>query len=140
MVTGWVVDTSMALSWGFPDEDSSLADGFWREVHAEIPLHVPALWWFECTNALVVAGRRGRLTEEEAGRLGNLLSALPLNTAASPTGDHFISLQRFAGKHGLSAYDAAYLDLADRLKLGLATLDNRLAKAAHADGITVYTG
>ncbi len=140
MVTGWVLDTSMALSWGLPDEHSSSADDFWREVHSEVPLYVPALWWYECANALVVAGRRGRLTEEETGRLGKLLSALPLHTAASPAGDEFMRIQRLAGKHVLSAYDAAYLDLADRLKLGLATLDKRLAKAAHTDGIPVYSG
>lgn len=139
MVMGWVVDTSMALSWGLPDEHSSSADEFWQEVHSEVPLHVPALWWYECANALVVAQRRGRLTEDETGRLGALLSDLPLNTAATPAGDDLIRIQRLAEKHGLSAYDAAYLDLADRLTIGLATLDKRLAKAAHSDGIPVYS-
>jgi len=139
MVTGWVVDTSMALAWGLPDEESSSADEFWREVHAEVPLHIPALWWYECANALATARRRGRLTEDEAVRLGSLLSALPVSTAANPAGDDVSRLQRRAVKHGLSAYDAAYLDLADRMKIGLATLDQRLAKAAHADGIRVYS-
>jgi predicted nucleic acid-binding protein len=69
-----------------------------------------------------------------------LLSALPVSTAANPAGDDVSRLQRRAVKHGLSAYDAAYLDLADRMKIGLATLDQRLAKAAHADGIRVYSG
>jgi predicted nucleic acid-binding protein len=137
---GWVVDTSMALAWGLPDEESPSADEFWREVIAEVSLHVPSLWWYECANALVVARRWDRLTAEEALHLGTLLAALPLNTAASPVGHDLSRLQRLAGKHGLSAYDAAYLDLADRLGVGLATLDGRLAEAAHAEDIRVYAG
>jgi len=139
VVMGWVVDTSIALAWGLPDEESPLADDFWDEVHAGVPLHVPALWWFECANALVVAGRRGRLTKAQQARLGNLLSALPLKTDASPAGDDLTRLLGRAEKYGLSAYDAAYLDLADRLKIGLATLDGRLAKAARADGLRVFS-
>lgn len=140
MVTGWVVDTSIALAWGLPDEESSFADDFWREVHAEVPLYVPALWWYECANALVVARRRSRLTEKEAEHLGSLLVALPLKTAVSPAGNDLARFQCIAGKHGLSAYDAAYVDLADRLMIGLATLDQRLAKAARAEHIPVYPG
>jgi len=133
-----VVDTSMALAWGLPDEKSASADTFWREVHAEVPLHVPALWWYECANALVVARRRNRLTERESEHLAHLLAALPLNTALNPAGDDLTRLSRIAGKHGLSAYDAAYLDLADRLTVGLATLDRRLVKAAAAEEIPVF--
>jgi predicted nucleic acid-binding protein len=140
MVTGWVVDTSMALAWGLPDEESSSADSFWHEVHAEVPLHVPALWWFECANALVVARRRNRLSERQSEHLARLLAALPLITALSPSGDDLTRLSRIARKHGLSAYDAAYLDLADRLTAGLASLDRRLVKAAQEEDIPVYTG
>jgi predicted nucleic acid-binding protein len=140
MVMGWVVDSSMALAWGLPDEESSMADGFWREVHAQAPLHVPALWWYECANALVVARRRNRLTENDSERLGGLLAALPLNTAVSPAGDDMARFRRLAGKHGLSAYDAAYVELAGRLAVGLATLDERLVKAAQAEDIPVFEG
>ena len=139
MVTDWVVDTSIALAWGMPDEDSPVADEFWQEVHAGALLHVPSLWWYECANALVVARRRDRLTEGQARKLGTLLSAMPLETAARPAGDDLARLQKIAGKHGLSAYDAAYLDLASRLVAGLATLDERLANAARAEGIDVYS-
>ena len=139
MVKGWVVDTSMALAWGLPDEESHSADEFWQEVHTEVPLHVPALWWYECANALVVARRRKRLTEEQAVHLGSMLAALPLKTAMSPAGDDLVRLHMLAERHGLSAYDSAYLDLADRLMTGLATLDGRLKKAAQAKGIRVYT-
>jgi predicted nucleic acid-binding protein len=140
VVDGWVVDTSITLAWGLPDEDSKVAGEFWLEVHGGVPLHVPSLWWYECANALVVARRRKRLTEEQAVHLGSMLVALPLKTAMSPAGDDLIRLHTLAERHGLSAYDSAYLDLADRLMIGLATLDGRLKKAAQAQGIRVYTG
>jgi len=139
VVTDWVVDTSIALAWGLPDEDSAIADEFWQKVHAGALLHVPSLWWYECANALVVARRRKRLTEEQARKLGSLLGTLPLETAARPAGDDLERLQTLAGKHGLSAYDAAHLDLARRLMVGMATLDERLAIAARAEGIEVFS-
>ena len=139
MVTGWVVDTSIALAWGFPDEQSAIADGFWQEVESGIGLFVPALWWFECANALLVARRRERLDEGRAHQMSALLAALPVDTAAAPSGDDLVRLQVLAWKHGLTAYDAAYLDLALRLTAGLATLDARLAGAAREEDITVLS-
>jgi predicted nucleic acid-binding protein len=138
VVTGWVVDTSMALAWGFPDESSPAADRFWREVESGIELYVPGLWWFECANALLVARRRERLNESQAQRLSALLGTLPVNTAAALTGDDLVRLQVVAWKHGLSAYDAAYLDLARTLTSGLATLNTRLAAAAVEEDLPVW--
>ena len=138
MVTGWVVDTSITLAWGLPDEASPEADRFWSEIDAELPLHVPSLWWYECANALVVAHRRERITEEQAAKLGALLGSLPLKTAACPTGDDLARLQFLAARYGLSAYDTAYLDLARRLIVGLATLDKHLAAAARAENLEVF--
>ena len=140
MLTGWVLDTSMALAWGLPDENSTAADRFWTEVQSGTQLHVPTLWWYECANALVVARRRERITEKQAAQLGDLLGSLPLKTAASPTSDDLPRLQLLAARHGLSAYDAAYLDLARRLMVGLATLDERLTNAARAENLEVFPG
>lgn len=138
MLTGWVLDTSMALAWGLPDENSTAADRFWGEAQSGAQLHVPTLWWYECANALVVARRRERITEKQAAQLGDLLGSLPLKTATCPTGDDLARLQFLAARHGLSAYDAAYLDLARRLIVGLATLDERLANAARAENLEVF--
>jgi predicted nucleic acid-binding protein len=123
-----------------PDEGSPVADRFWSEVRTGAPLHVPPLWWYECANALVVARRRERLTEDQAAGLGGLLGALPVRTASRPAGDDLARLQELAGRHGLSAYDAAYLDLARRLVVGLATLDERLAEAGRAEHIDTFAG
>ncbi len=140
MVMGWVVDTSIALAWGMPDEGSPTADRFWKQVRSGAPLHVPSLWWFECANALVVARRRNRLTRDQAEKLGRLFGSLPLDTAAAPGGDAIARLQVLAERNNLSAYDAAYLDLARRLMVGLATLDKRLAAAARAENVEVFSG
>lgn len=138
MVTGWVVDTSMVLAWGFPDENSPAADRFWDQVRTNVDLHVPALWWFECTNALLVARRRERIDEEQARRMSSLVAALPVTTTTAPVGDALLRLQALGLKHGVSAYDAAYLDLARTLNTGLATFDRRLAAAAADEGIPVW--
>ena len=139
-MTGWVVDTSITLAWGLPDESSPKADRFWNEVDSEIPLHVPSLWWYECANALVVAKRRKRLRDGQAQRLSRLLGALPVTTASAPVAGDLDRLRILAERHGLSAYDAAYLDLARRLMFGLATLDKRLAAAAREENVEVFSG
>ena len=138
MVTGWVVDTSIALAWGMPDERSPIADRFWDEIGSDTRLHVPPLWWYECANALVVARRRDRITEVQAIKLGDLLASLPLTTSERPLGDDMTRFRLQAEASELSAYDAAYIDLARRLRAGLATLDERLADAARAENIDVF--
>jgi predicted nucleic acid-binding protein len=129
----------MALAWGLPDEGSDTADRFWGEVEDGARLDVPALWWYEIANALVVARRRDRLDEDTVRRLSSLFARLPLTTAAAPRGDDFETLRVVAWKHGLSAYDAAYLELARFLGAGLATLDENLATAADSQGIPVWS-
>ena len=140
MVTGWVLDTSMALAWGFPDESAPAADRFWDEVERGARLVVPALWWCECANALVVARRRDRLSERQRHRMSALLASLPVETASAPSGEDLLRLQVVALRNGLTAYDAAYLDLAQVNAAGLATLDQRLAAAACDEGLSVWDG
>ncbi len=135
----WVVDVSMALAWGLPDESSRIADRFWKQVEAGETLFVPSLWWFECANALVVARRRERIDAAQAQEMSDLLASLPLKTAAPPAGDDLVRLQSVAWRYGLSAYDAAYLDLARSVTAGIATLDKRLADAAAKEGLSVWT-
>lgn len=132
-----VLDCSLALAWGLPDEGSKRADRLLAEVAAEDLLLVPALWWYELANALTVAHRRGRLRESNLARLLELYDTLPIRTDADLTVDavrRFIALAR---EHDLSAYDAAYLELAQRHGARLATLDHRLLRAAGRAGIQV---
>jgi len=128
----------MALAWGLPDERSPSADRFWQEVESGAQLDVPALWWYEVANALVVARRSDRLDEDGTTGLSALFARLPLSTAPPPKGDDLARIQAVAWQHELSAYDAAYLDLSRVLKAGLATLDARLAAAARREGLNVF--
>ena len=134
-MNGWVIDSSLALAWTLPDERSPNADKFWKQVTSGVDLWAPALWWYEIANALVMAKRRKRMSEADATRAAGLFQKLPIKT------DELNSLERcirLASEHGISVYDAAYLELAIRLGLGLATLDNKLVAAAKKAGVDTW--
>ncbi len=136
-MTAWVLDCSVALAWSLPDERSAQADRFRRDLAVEDLLWIPALWWYELTNALTAARRRQRLTEADVVQLIDLYRRLPLSTDGAPPASTVSRIHALAWEYGLSAYDAAYLELAQRHGCGLATLDRDLASAARSSGITV---
>ena len=98
---------------------------------------VPGLWLLELANALVVAERRGRMTAAETSRFLHLVQRLPVEveTMGFEAIPEVLSLAR---AYGLSAYDAAYLALAMRRGLPVATLDDRLRGAAEKAGVGLY--
>lgn len=130
-----VLDCSLALAWGLPDETSNRADRLLAQASPGSVLWVPALWWYEIANALAVAQRRRRLSETESMRLFELYAMLPIETDGDLNADAMRRFHRLAQEYAVSAYDAAYLDLAQRRALGLATLDRRLIAAARRAGI-----
>src|SRR5439155_4820738 len=91
----------------------------------------PILWWFEVRNGLVIAERRRRLNEQQTARALNKLSRLAIRLDQPPDEAEVMTLAR---RHRLTVYDAAYLELAIREALPLATLDTALADAARAEG------
>lgn len=127
----FVVDASVAASWLLPDErDPSAMRAYARLL--EEPAMAPSLWWFEMRNLFVASERRGRITSEKTEEALSLLSELPIEL------DHVCVesvLLHFARRHGLTVYDAAYLELAQRFALPLATLDRALASAARAEHV-----
>jgi predicted nucleic acid-binding protein len=133
----WVLDCSLAVAWALPDETSKRAERFLADLGQENLLWVPALWWYEVSNALTMAQRRRRLTESDAMRLIELYSSLPIQTDAHLGSDAVRRFHTLAKEHSLSAYDAAYLELAQRKGVGLATLDKRLINAARKAGVQV---
>lgn len=133
----WVVDSSIALAWGLPDETSKEADRFLSRISMKGILWVPALWWYEMANALLMAQRRKRLGEAERIRLMELYRRLPIRTDGVLDSDIVWRLQTLAIEYNLSAYDAAYLELAQRKGLGLATVDRSLRGAAQKAGMKV---
>ena len=93
---------------------------------------VPALWWFEIRNILVVNERRGRIDSADSDVFLNDLARLPIRIESDSNERLVVALAR---THRLTAYDAAYLDLAVRLTAPIATLDRALADAARAEGL-----
>jgi predicted nucleic acid-binding protein len=104
----FVLDASIAASWFLPDEQQEAADGILHRLRRDQAL-VPALFWTEMQNILLVAERRSRIDEDAVILSLNQLYRLPIGTAQSPTMEDVLRLAR---RHGLSAYDATYLALA----------------------------
>ena len=127
----FVLDASVTAAWCFPDEKSGTAQVALDRLTGDEAV-VPALWWFEIRNILVVNERRGRIDPSETIAFLADLERLPLRIDREPDGEVVLALAR---KHGLTAYDAAYLELARRLGEPLATLDKALANATRADGV-----
>ncbi len=126
-----VVDASVTACWAFRDEGHPCADLALERLHTGEAL-VPALWWFEVRNILVVNERRGRITEAETSVFLSDLEHLPITMDRAPESSEVLRLAR---THRLSAYDAAYLELAQRTRAELATLDAELIRAARAEGV-----
>ena len=132
----FVLDCAVAMSWVFPDEASEITDQL-RESMAEGCAFVPALWPVEVGNVLLAATRRGRIGVDEWHRIRASLEALPIEIEPVSTSRAWGSTLVLAHEHRLSSYDAAYLELAVRLQLPLATLDRALAAAGRAEGLDV---
>lgn len=131
-----MLDGSAALGWCFEDECAPGLDALRLRV-AEHGAVVPSLWRLEVANGLMVAVRRGRL---DAARRDALLEALlEMDIAIDTETDRhaWAGTVRLAEAHGLTAYDAAYLELAQRRRLPLATLDAALARAARDAGVAL---
>jgi predicted nucleic acid-binding protein len=126
---GWVIDASVTLPWFFPDEATAFTEAL-LDAMGDQPIWAPTLWVYECTNVLQSAQRRKRLDAPRRQEIAAELDALPVRL--DPITPDAVSLDRLAAAHGLSAYDAAYLELALRRSLVLVTLDERLTAAAQA--------
>ena len=129
-----VVDSSVALSWVFTDETTDETEALLDRVRDEGGI-VPSLWEYEVCNAMLSAVRRHRLDQAAATRIITLLHNIHLQVMQTP-----LDMRRVFGladAHGLSADDAAYLDLAMSQGVPLATLDQRLVDAATAVGVEV---
>ena len=130
----FVIDASVMMAWCFEDEATPGADAA-LDLLRESRAVVPTIWNLEVANVLLVAQRRQRLSEAQVTRFVRLLGSLPISADAEPT--DIAALLSLGRRHSLSAYDAAYLELAERLGAPLATLDIKLATAAQTAGVQV---
>ena len=125
-----VIDASVAAAWAF-EEQHEIAERVFALVGAEA-MSAPALWWYELRNVLVLGERRRQITEHETGRFLRDIARLAITIDTSPNESGVLNLAR---RHRLTVYDAAYLELALRAGLPLATLDTMLAAAARAEAV-----
>jgi predicted nucleic acid-binding protein len=128
----FVIDASVALAWVLPDEQPTALAALHHVQNDEGV--VPSLWWYEVRNGLIASERRGRVTIEESERALRDLSSLAIAVDANHDGAAVMALAR---KHRLTVYDAAYLELALRTGLPLATLDAALAAAARSERVAL---
>jgi len=132
----FVVDASMTLSWCFASEASERGDIVLSALRKSYAV-VPSLWPFEIASSLVVAERRQRITPAESEQFVQQLRRLQIHIERRESLWLWQAILPLARQHRLSAYDAAYLDLAKREALPLATLDANLKQAAAALEIPV---
>jgi predicted nucleic acid-binding protein len=132
----FVIDNSIALAWCFEDEQTDGIMALLDRVAADGAV-APQLFPIEALNGLLTAERRGRIDSEARRRLGGFLRELPIDIDDETAGRVWNDTAGLARAHGLTAYDATYLELAMRLGLPLATSDAALIAAAGAAGVAV---
>ena len=135
-MTGFVLDVSVALAWCFRDEATPAAWAVLERLEAETAV-VPSLWHLEAANVLALAERKGRITAARTAQFIALIEALSIHVDAESASRTFGGTLALARGHGLTAYDAAYLELAMRLGIPLATKDRALTAGAQDVGIEV---
>jgi len=133
----YAVDPSVALAWLLPDETNTAAEAVRQAIEDGAETWVPAHWWLEIANGLLMAERRGRITAEGVAQAISLIDALPLEEdeeTAEQIPGRTVALAR---KHGLTLYDAAYLELARGGEQFSPPLTNNCLKAASKEGVPV---
>jgi predicted nucleic acid-binding protein len=138
-VTGFVIDASSVLAWCFEDEGGAGADDQIEKVAAE-GAAVPGLWFLEIANGLVTGERRGRIKPAESAAFVAMIEELPLVMDRATGARALHETMGLAREQRLTAYDAAYLELAMRLGLPLMTGDRSLRAAAERVGVALLSG
>ncbi len=134
----FVLDGSVTMAWYVQDERNDYADAV-RDGLDRSQAVVPSLWPLEVANTVVMGERRKRSTPAQAATWLGFLGVLPIVVDGETTARAWGETLGLARAHNLSAYDAAYLELAMRRGLPLATLDEKLKAAAAAVGVSLYS-
>ncbi len=139
-MAAFVLDASVALAWMLPDEANAAEARRLIGVVVEGGAVVPGHWRLEVGNGLLTAERRGRVPEETVAALLGRLAALPIAVDPETAARAWDAAPALVRKHGLSLHDAAYLELAARKGLPLASFDAALRRAAAAERVPVAAG
>jgi predicted nucleic acid-binding protein len=132
----FILDCSISASWCLKDESNDEANKILDHLE-EIRALVPSIWPVEMANVLVVAERRGRISAADAARAIEILLCLPIETDNSNL-ENLGLIRLLAREHKLSAYDASYLELAQRTGFPIATLDHAIQAAARKCGVSLF--
>ncbi|HTE86990.1 MAG TPA: type II toxin-antitoxin system VapC family toxin [Dehalococcoidia bacterium] len=132
----FVLDTSITMAWCFPDEGGPLTERILDQL-LTTGAFVPAIWPLEVANAVLVAERRSRVTAPMVRRFIEDLESFPITVSAIGQTEVLHEVLNVAREQKLTAYDAAYLELAMREGLPLATLDEQLRNAAMRVGVSL---
>lgn len=132
----FVVDASVSSAWCFESQATPYADAVLDQLRAT-EAFAPAIWPFEVANVLLVGLRRGLIDVAKVSQLVGILPTLPIRVDQTSLEWAVGPILNLARAQGLSAYDAAYVELALRLGLPLATQDARMRQAAANLGISI---
>ncbi|MGJ3264043.1 MAG: type II toxin-antitoxin system VapC family toxin [Salinarimonas sp.] len=131
-----VLDSSMTLSWFFEDEQTPAGTAVLQRL-PNLGAIAPSLWKLEVANALATAVRRKRCTPDFADLTLSRLRRMRIQIDGSTAEHAWEGTRMLSLAHGLTIYEATYLEVSVRLQLPLATCDGRLAAAARACAIEV---
>ena len=129
----FVIDASIVAALAFGEEGGRRVASAMGELESAAAF-APSIFFFEVRNILVVNERRGRITWEQSASFLRLLARLPIRLAPTPENEDVVTLAR---ARNLTVYDAAYLELAKREGMPLATLDHDLEQAAIAENVAL---
>ena len=135
MSESWVVDSSVGIAWVHPNQATSETEKLLHEVEAGALVVIPSLWFVEMANSLLVLQRRKKLTKEERKASLEALASLNFTVDEEAAKAAFCKTSELAEEHGLTIYDATYLEVALRRKLCLASRDTVLISAAKKCGV-----
>jgi len=135
----FVLDVSACMPWCCEDETTPASEEMLEWAIEGSQLHVPSLWAWEILNVVGVTIKRRRITPDRGREFLAQFAMFDLRIDRPPLVTDFPRLHSLACTYELTAYDVAYLDLAKRLSLPLATRDDDLRRAAMAEGIEVLS-
>ena len=136
----FVVDASFALAWVLNDEATTETDKVLDSLGRGSKAFVPALWRWEIANALLSIERQKRAAKADVARHMMLLQSYPIEIDEAAANQAWSATHLLAQRHRLTSYDAAYLELALRLGLPLASLGTELQAAAKTEKVEVFAG
>ncbi len=136
-MAAFVLDASATLPWCFADESTAATNALLARLRTSDEARVPAHWPVEVANALLMAVRRTRVSSQDAQEFLADLEILPIRVETTPSNLVRAKIFPLAVQYQLTLYDAAYLELAIRENLPLATLDDDLRKASRGAGVSL---